>query len=168
VNGQASSTSIETRPFGSQPPTARIRVGLGITLLGLFILAVGTKPDWFGWDRSPVVGFVQIAVFLIGLGVICLGGYVGLLALWKGLARTIVADIGLRLVSTGYVISIFAGMADVAGMGSQSLPGVPYFGPWQATGVLIGEILIGLGFLMLIPYRSMLAVYRPAVRASHQ
>jgi len=103
-----------------------------------------------------VVGFVQIAVFLIGLGVICLGGYLGLLGLWKGQPRSIVADIGLRLVSTGYVISIFAGMADVAGMGSQPLPGVPYFGPWQAVGVLIGEIQIAIGFLMLVPYRSML------------
>ena len=52
------------------------------------------------------------------------------------------ADFGLRLVSTGYVIAIFSGMADIAGMGSQPLPGVPYFGPWQATGVLIGEIVI--------------------------
>ena len=77
-----------------------------------------------------------------GLGLICLGGYLGLLALWKGQPRTIVADIGLRLVSTGYVIAVFAGMADVFGMGSQPLPGVPYFGPWQATGVLIGEVLI--------------------------
>jgi hypothetical protein len=102
------------------------------------------------------VGFVQIAVLLGGLGVICLGGYLGLLALWKGQPRTIVADIGLRLVSTGYVIAIFAGMADVAGMGSQPLPGIPYFGPWQAMGVLSGEILIAIGFLMLVPYRSAL------------
>jgi hypothetical protein len=133
-----------------------LRLGLATTVIGLFIFAVGAKPDWFGWDRSPVVGFVQISVFLLGLGIICLGGYLGLLGLWKGQARTIVADIGLRLVGTGYVISIFAGMADVAGMGSQPLPGLPYFGPWQATGVLIGEIVVALGFLMLVPYRSLI------------
>lgn len=79
-----------------------------------------------------------------------------MLALWKGQARTIVADLGLRMVGTGYVIAIFAGMADLAGMGSQPLPGIPYFGPWQASGVLIGELVIALGFLMLIPYRSLL------------
>jgi hypothetical protein len=134
-----------------------MRVSAITTLLGLFVFAVGAKPDLFGWDRSPVVGFVQIAVFLAGLGIICLGGYLGLLALWKGHLRTIVADFGLRLVSTGYVISIFSGMADIAGMGSQPLPGIPYFGPWQATGVLIGEILIAIGFLMLVPYRAVLA-----------
>jgi hypothetical protein len=124
-------------------------------LVGLFLLAVGAKPDWFGWDRSPVVGFVQIAAFLLGLGIMCVGGYVGLLGLWKRQPRTIVADLGLRLAGTGYVIAIFAGMADIAGMGSQPLPGVPYFGPWQATGVLIGEVVIGLGFLMVIPYRGL-------------
>ena len=151
-----SSAQVETRPFGAQPSAARLRVSLVVTILGLFVFAVGAKPDWFGWDRSPVVGFVQIAVFLVGLAVICLGGYLGLLALWKGHPRTIVADMGLRLVSTGYVISVFSGMADVAGMGSQPLPGIPYFGPWQAMGVLIGEILIAIGFMMMIPYRSLL------------
>jgi hypothetical protein len=105
-----------------------------------------------------VVGFVQLSVFLIGLGIICVGGAMGLLGLWNGRGRTIVADIGLRLVSTGYVISFFAGMADVFGMGSQPLPGVPYFGPWQATGVLVGEVLVAIGFLMLIPYRAILQI----------
>ncbi len=135
------------------PSRVRIRTGLVFTLFGLFVFMVGAKPNWFGWDRSPVVGFVQIAAFLVGLAIICIGGYTGLLALWKGMQRTILADIGLRLVSTGYVIAVFAGMADVFGMGSHFLPDVPYFGPWQASGVLIGEIVIAIGFLMLIPYQ---------------
>ena len=154
---QASSRAVDTRPYTAQASAPRMRVSAITTLLGIFVFAVGAKPDWFGWDRSPVVGFVQIAVFLVGLGIICLGGYMGFLALWKGQLRTIVADFGLRLVSTGYVISIFSGMADIAGMGSQPLPGIPYFGPWQATGVLIGEILIAIGFLMLVPYRAVLS-----------
>ena len=132
----------------------RIRTALVITLLGFFVFIVGAKPDWLGWDRSPVVGFVQIAVFLVGLAIICLGGYIGLLALWGGGQRTIAADIGLRLVSTGYVVSVFAGMADVFGMGAHPLPAVPYFGPVQATGLVLGEIVIAIGFLLLIPYRQ--------------
>jgi hypothetical protein len=115
---------------------------------------VGAKPGWFGWDRSPVVGFVQIAVFLIGLAMICIGGYVGLIGLWGNDTRSIVADIGMRLIGTGYVISVFTGMADVFGMGSHLLPAVPYFGPWQSSGVLIGQIMIAIGFLMMIPYHS--------------
>jgi hypothetical protein len=142
-------------PAVSARSRVRVRTGLTLTLLGLFIFMVGAKPNWFGWDRSPVVGFVQIAVFLVGLAIICVGGYTGLLALWKGFERSIAADVGVRLVSTGYVVAVFAGMADVFGMGSQFLPeDVPYFGPLQSAGVLIGEIVIAVGFLLLIPYQS--------------
>jgi hypothetical protein len=147
------STPIDTRrPEG--PSRARVRTGLLTTLAGLFVFLVGAKPGWFRWDRSPVVGFVQIGVFLVGLAIICVGGYTGLLGLWKGQQRSIVADIGSRLVATGYVVAVFGGMADVFGMGSQPLPAVPYFGPWQAGGVLIGEITIALGFLMQVPYHT--------------
>lgn len=145
--------SENTGSFQKPLSRARVRTSLFITLLGFFVFIVGAKPDWLGWDRSPVVGFVQIAVFLVGLAIICLGGYIGLLALWGGGQRSIAADIGLRLVSTGYVICVFAGMADVFGMGAHPLPDVPYFGPIQATGVVSGEIVIGIGFLLLIPYR---------------
>ena len=151
--GPATQTGSYQRPLSR----LRVRTGLFATLLGFFIFIVGAKPDWFGWDFSPVVGFVQIAVFLVGLAIICLGGYIGLLALWGRDQRTIAADIGLRLVSTGYVICVFAGMADVFGMGAHPLPNVPYFGPVQATGVVLGEIVIAIGFLMLIPYKQTLS-----------
>ena len=131
----------------------RIRFSVISVVLGLLIFAIGTKPNWFGWDRTPVVGFTQIVVFLVGLALICLGGFVGLSSLWGREQRSIIADIGLRLVGTGYVITIFTGLADVFGMGSQSLPKAPYFGPWQAGGVLIGEVVIAIGFLMVSPYR---------------
>lgn len=132
----------------------RIRLSLILILFGSFVFTVGVKPAWFGWDRSPVVGFIQIAVFLIGLAMICVGGHVGLVALWGREARSIVADIGMRLVGTGYVIAVFTGMADVFGMGSHLLPMPPHFGPWQSAGVLIGQVVIAIGFLLMIPYHS--------------
>ncbi len=129
----------------------RILVSAITIFVGLFIFLVGAKPSLFTWDRSPVVGFVQIAFFLAGLALICLGGYVGLHTLWWGTERTITSDIGSRLVGTGYVIAVFAGLADIFGMGSQSFPAVPHFGPWQASGVLIGQGVIAVGFLLMIP-----------------
>jgi hypothetical protein len=153
LNDQTGSYPVKTQPVQIRPSPQRMRAGAVTTLFGLFIFAVGARPDWFGWDRSAVVGFVQIAVFLVGLGIICVGGYVGLSALWKGMPRSITADIGLRLVSTGYVIAAFSGMADVFGMGSQAVPSVPYFGRVQATGVLIGQVVIAIGFVMLIPFK---------------
>lgn len=138
----------------SNPSPGRIRVGLGLTLFGFFVFVAGAKPEWFGWDRSPIIGFVQIAVFLVGLAIICVGGYIGLSALWCDRQRSIAADFGLRLVSTGYLVAVFAGMADIFGMGSHPLPGVPYFGPWQATGVEIGLVVISVGFFLLIPHST--------------
>jgi hypothetical protein len=135
------------------PSRARLRFGLILVLVGLLVFLVGARPSLFGVDRSPVVGFVQIAVFLIGLAIICIGGYVSLMAFWKNDSRTIPADIGSRLVATGYVIAVFSGMADIFGFGTQLRPRVPLFGPWQATGVQIGEALIAIGFLMLLPFR---------------
>ncbi|MBI3162171.1 MAG: hypothetical protein HYZ23_06660 [Chloroflexi bacterium] len=146
------SAPVNTAPLENGTLTPRVSVSLGLTFLGFIIFTIGAKPDWLGWDRSPVVGFVQIAVFLAGLAFICLGGYSGLLILWWGYERTIVSEIGTRLMATGYVVTVFAGMADVFGMGSQPFPQIPYFGPWQATGILVGQGIIALGFLLFIPF----------------
>jgi hypothetical protein len=132
-------------------PLRRIRIGLIFTLAGLLVFLVGTRPDIFGLDRSPVLGFIQIAVFTVGQAIICVGGYITMLALWKDQHISIAADIGQRLVATGYVVVVFAGMADIFGLGSHVFPILPYFGVWQARGVVFGQGLIALGFLMLIP-----------------
>jgi hypothetical protein len=131
----------------------RVRLGLIVTLLGLVLFLIGTRPSIFGLDRSPVIGFVQIAVMLVGLAIIDVGGFLSLMALWKGEPPSILADFGLRFVATGYVIAVFAGMADIFGLGSHSVFR-PFFGDWQAFGVQIGQALMGLGFLALIPYHK--------------
>ncbi len=135
------------------PSRMRMRSGLLMTLFGLLVFLIGARPALFGLDRSPVVGFVQIAVFLVGLAIICLGGYISLMTFWRNGDRTIAADIGSRLVATGYVVAVFSGMADVFGFGTQAIPRIPYFGPWQATGVQIGELLIAIGFVLLVPFQ---------------
>ncbi len=150
VEGHLTRSTLSPEPASG----ARMRVGLVVTLGGLFVFIVGAKPDWFGLSHSAGVGFVKISVFLLGLGIICLGGAIALLALWPESERSIFADIGMRLVATGYVISIFSGLADVVGFGSQPLPGTPYFGPIQAAGVFIGQVVIAVGFLMMIRYRT--------------
>lgn len=130
----------------------RVRFSLICVGIGLTIFVIGAKPNWFGWNRVSEVGFVQIAVFLVGLGLICIGGFIGISALWGKEQRSIIADFGSRLIGTGYVIAVFAGMADIFGMGAQTLPDVPYFGPLQSIGVLLGQFVIATGFLMFIPY----------------
>ena len=130
----------------------RLRFGVLFTIVGLFVYILGANPALFGLDRSPVTGFIQIAVFLVGLAIICIGGFITLNTLWNGEEKSIAADFGLRLVATGYVIAVATGMADVFGLGNHTFPNIPYFGPWQAIGVMIGEVVILVGFLMIIPY----------------
>jgi hypothetical protein len=132
----------------------RIRIGLGVTILGFIIYLLGAEPGIFLLDRSPVVGFVQIATFLVGLCFICLGGYISLAALWNGGPKLIASDIGLRLVSTGYVIAVVCGMADVFGFGSNNYPKIPIFGIYQIIGVIIGEVVIAAGLVMLVPFKK--------------
>jgi len=134
-----------------RPGRRRMILGLILLIVGLVIFALGAGPGIFGLDRSPVVGFLQIAVFLVGLAMICLGGYLTLNTLWIGTEEGIAADIGYRMVSTGYVVAATSGMADVFGFGSQPFPAIPYFGTWQGGGVIAGEIVIIIGFVLLIP-----------------
>lgn len=129
----------------------RLSVGMGLVVIGLLIFILGAAPSVFGLDRSSVTGFVQITVFLIGLAVMCVGGYITLNALWNGRPKSISADIGYRLIATGYVIAVASGLSDVFGFGSHLAPNIPYFGPLQALGVIIGEFIILIGFIMLIP-----------------
>jgi len=154
---QQNSVRSASQPSLTQPrfySRRRIQFGLSTTLIGFLIFLIGARPSIFGLDRSPVIGFVQIAVFLIGLAIMCLGAYISFMVLWKDQPPSIVADIGLRLVATGYVISVFTGMADVFGLGSHPLPH-PYFGEVQAAGVELGQVLILAGFLALIPYQRL-------------
>lgn len=133
-------------------PKIRIQVGLGLALFGYLVFLLGARPSLFGLDRSPVVGFVQISVFLLGLAIISLGGYLTLNALWPEGKKTIAAEIGSRLISTGYVICVFTGMADIFGLGSHPLPNV-YFGPLQARGMTLGLMTIAVGFLLMIRFK---------------
>ena len=134
-------------------PVRRIQLGLITAVGGFLVFMVGARPELFLLDRSPVVGFIQIAVMLIGLAFICFGGYLSLVGLWKGNRLSIAAELGVRLISTGYVIAVFSGLADIFGLGSHPTPEfIPYFGEWQARGVQIAEGFIAIGMLMMLPY----------------
>lgn len=147
------SGEVETTPVFRPNYRFRVRLGLVVTIIGFLVFVLGAAPQVYGLDRSPVIGFVQISVFLVGLAVICAGGFISLNALWMGEKKSILADIGLRLAATGYVVAVATGLADIFGLGTQPLPAVPLFGPWQEIGVLVSEVVIGIGLLLMIPYR---------------
>ena len=131
-------------------PRRRIEVGLLGTFIGFLMVVLGAKPEFFGMDRSPVIGFAQTATFLIGIGVIALSGYFCLMSFWPKGYTTITADFGIRLMATGWLIAVFSGMADVFGFGSHPVTGLVFFGNLQSLGVMIGEMVIGIGLVMII------------------
>jgi hypothetical protein len=134
-------------------PRRRIQFGLIISISGFVVFLIGIKPEIFLLDRSPVLGFIQIAVMLVGLAIICVGGYLSISGLWKGQRPSIAAQLGVRIISTGYIIAVFSGFADIFGLGSHPYPEyIPYFGEWQARGVQIAEGFIAIGMLMMLPY----------------
>jgi hypothetical protein len=138
-------------------PQTRIRIGLIGTFLGFLLVVLGAKPEFFGMDRSPVIGFAQTATFLLGIGVIGLSGYFTLMSFWPKGYTTITADFGIRLLATGWLIAVFAGMADVFSIGSHPVTGLVFFGRVQAAGVEIGEMVMGIGMVMMImpPHSSL-------------
>ncbi len=131
------------------------RLGLTLTVLGMFVFTLGAVPDWYGLDNSQAVGFVQVVVFSGGLLLICLGGSYTLGSLWPRHWRSIPADIGLRLAWSGWVFAVVSALADVFGLGTRPLAvSFTFFGFWQARGVMIGEVIMFIGFIMMIPFQK--------------
>jgi hypothetical protein len=134
-------------------PISRIRLGFILTLVGVLIFFIGARPEIVGMDRSPVIGFIQIGIMLVGLAFICFGGFWAILSLWHKRTPSIAAEIGMRLISTGFVVAAISGLADIFGLGSHPFAVVvPYFGIWQARGVQIGQGIIAIGLLLMFPY----------------
>lgn len=121
-----------------------------VCLIGLAIFAIGVEPDIIGMDRSPVVGFVQVGVWLFGLAILLLGAYAAVRTVRNSRPKSLRSDIGLRLIATGYVVAATASLADFIGIGSHVLPAL-YFGPVQIAGLILGGVLCLIGLLLYWP-----------------
>ncbi|UCF62272.1 MAG: hypothetical protein JSV37_06140 [Anaerolineaceae bacterium] len=124
-----------------------------LVLIGLFIFIIGVEPDLIGMDKSPVVGFVQVGVWLTGLAILLVGCYATVYVVRNGQPNSLRADIGLRFIATGYVVAAAASLADFIGLGAQSMPEI-YFGPLQVIGLVVGMILSLLGVVLYWPRRE--------------
>ncbi len=133
----------------------RLNFSLGLSLAGFFAFLLGADPGLFGLDRNPLIGFVQTATFSTGLAFLCLGGFISFKICQRSdYNQSLAQDIGIRLVATGYLVALISGMADVFGFGTQAWPALPFFGPQQAAGVVLGEAIIAIGFLLFMPFFS--------------
>ena len=148
-------TSKTTKPSvnGFIYPRLRSQFGLTISFFGFTMLIFGLKPEVFGLSTSLSVGFAQILTFLIGLGILIWGAIITLGAFWPKGNQSLLADFGLRVIATGYIICVFTGLADAFGFGTNPLPDV-FMGGLQRRGVLIGMSVILIGLLMMVRFKK--------------
>ena len=121
-----------------------------VVLLGLFVFLIGISPDLIGMDRSPVVGFVQVGVWLTGRAALLLGTYLTIRVIRNGRNQTLRAEVGVRLMATGYVVAAAASLADFIGIGSHTLPGL-VFGHLQVLGLVLGVLVSLIGVVLFWP-----------------
>lgn len=138
----------------TQPLTPRqvrwARRWMTLVLIGLLIFAIGVDPDLIGMNRSPIVGFVQIGVWLSGLAMLLIGAYSTVRVVRNGRPNSLRADIGVRLIATGYVVAATASLADFIGLGSHQMPGV-HFGEVQVAGFALGVVTSLVGIVLYWP-----------------
>lgn len=133
----------------------RIQFFLFLDFLGAFIFLLGIQPGLFGLDRSRVIGYLQVVVFLSGFGLVVLSSFaMETLLRPAGRPWTIREDIGARLAATGYVLAAVACSADLIGLGTQPLPGAPHLGVLQSFGLILGVFVVVIGLFLYHPGRS--------------
>jgi hypothetical protein len=127
-----------------------VRIWMSSVLVGLFLFVLGINPNLINMDRSPVVGFVQVGVWLFGLALMCFGGYATLRIYRNKHPLSLRAEIGERLIATGYVVAAAASLADFIGIGSHEIPEL-IFGPLQIIGLIVGVVTALLGIILYWP-----------------
>ena len=127
-----------------------VRIWMSGVLVGLFLFVIGVNPTLINMDRSPVVGFVQVGVWLFGLAIMCFGAYATLRIYRNKHPLSLRAEIGERLIATGYVVAAAASLADFIGIGSHEIPDL-IFGPIQIIGLVVGIVTALLGILLYWP-----------------
>lgn len=121
-----------------------------VVLVGLLVFILGVAPDLIGMDRSPVIGFVQVGTWMTGLALLLLAAYLAVRVIRNGRECNLVADVGSRLIATGYVMAAAASLADFIGIGSHPLPTI-YFGPIQVIGLILGLLISLVGLILYWP-----------------
>jgi hypothetical protein len=127
-----------------------IRRWMALFIFGVLVFLVGVFPGWIGMDRSRVIGFLQMGVWLTGLGLALLGAFLTVRVVRNGRPMSLRAEIGARLIATGYVVSATATLADFLAIGSHRLPWV-YLGPLQVGGLVAGVVVSLIGLVLYWP-----------------
>jgi hypothetical protein len=143
----------------SREQTARIRNITIFTLLflGVILCIISLGAEMIGIDITPGFGIVQMVQLLLGITFLTLAGFTYLKQLRpNGTPRSLQADIGVRLASTGLVFAYVTGLSDIIGIGTHVEPSFerPFVGPLQLGGLALGVISIIIGLLLYYTSRG--------------
>ncbi|MEE8121077.1 MAG: hypothetical protein V3T55_06080, partial [Anaerolineales bacterium] len=86
-----------------------------------------------------------------GLAILLVAAYSTVRVIRNGKANSLRADIGVRLIATGYVVAAVGSLADFIGVGAHRMP-VIYFGHIQMIGLVTGVLLSMLGVILYMPW----------------
>ena len=132
--------------------TARIRntVVIMLLILGVLLSVLSIAADYFGLDKTPGFGMIQMFELLVGITCLTIAGFVYLRSLGARMTRSLQADIGGRLAATGLVFSYVTGLADLMGIGTHPHPDYerPFVGWLQWGGLTLGILSIVVGLLL--------------------
>src|SRR5579859_1699374 len=138
---------------GAQAPRRTVgspdRLAVTLIVFGFFVFLIGLFPGLIRLDLTPGIGLLQITVFLFGIGWMTLGAYwyIAVTRHQTGPHR-MGESIGVRLMGTGLVICFVTGYADVLGIGTERIGEPLVLGPVQATGIVVGVLVIVAGILI--------------------
>jgi uncharacterized membrane protein len=137
----------------------RLTYATTLTLFTLGLLCVGLAmgAPFLNVDNTPGFGMIQMMVFLIGLTLLTLAGFLQISTLRQtDTPRSLQADIGIRLGATGLVFAYISGLSDLLGIGTHIEPNFarPSVGWLQLIGLGLAIVLITLGMVLFFTSRG--------------
>jgi hypothetical protein len=120
-------------------------------VVGVIAFVIGIDPALIGMNITPGIGVTQMSLWLAGLGAVLIGGFAAVRIVRNGRPNSLRADIGMRMIATGYVFSAVASLADYLGIGTQHFPKLS-FGTVQIIGLIFGIAVSLIGLIIYWPW----------------
>jgi len=127
------------------------QLGIVLGVLGAVLTFMGLFPGVTGIAPTPGMGLFQVLTILTGFSLLITGALIYVkYAIYTYQSSTLAQQIGIRLAITGLLVAGMTALADVLGFGSNVPPlsDEPFFGPWQAVGLVGGFLLAAVGVLV--------------------
>ncbi|MCA9902164.1 MAG: hypothetical protein H6654_00640 [Ardenticatenaceae bacterium] len=138
--------------------TDRLSRNVTITLfvIGLLFVAFSLGAEFLGLDITPGFGMVQMFQLLLGITALTVAIFMHINALRQETARSLQADIGVRLAATGLVFAYVTGLSDLIRIGTHVQPQFerPFVGPLQLGGLALAVLVIVVGLALYYTSRG--------------